>query len=133
MTPSKLAEAATPPTPPVLELAHCTGCGGWSFPASVPGCRHCGAPAEILQARACPGALRLLNFITVHAPLASGLQVPAVIGEIALAPGLVEEARIDVPDEGALVPGMALAPEWQAGTAEAGSWVFRPVHAEAAA
>ena len=100
----------------------------------MPGCRHCGAPTEQLRAEACAAPLRLLNFVTVHAPLAPGLKVPAVIGEVELAPGLVEEARIDVADEGALALGMALAPAWQPGAdGAAGSWVFRPVKVEVAA
>ena len=121
-------------THPTLELARCTLCGGSSFPAQVPGCRHCGAAAAKLRTEACAAAVRLLNFVTVHAPLAPGLKVPAVIGEVALAPGLVEEARIDVADESALSLGMALAPVWQPGAEDvAGSWVFRPVTPEVAA
>ena len=118
----------------ILELARCTVCGGTSFPAQVPGCRHCGAPPAQLRAEACAAPVRLLNFVTVHSPLAPGLKVPAVIGEVELAPGLVEEARIDVPDENELALGMALAPVWQAGTeGAAGSWAFRPVDAEVTA
>lgn len=120
--------AATPERAPILALASCTACGGTSFPAQVPGCRHCGAPPAQLRAQACSTPVRLLNFITVHAQLAPGLQVPAVIGEVALAPGLVEEARIDVADDSALTLGMALTPHWQAGAdGAAGSWVFRPL------
>jgi len=117
-----------------LELARCTVCGGTSFPAQVPGCRHCGAPAAQLRAEACAAPVHLLNFVTVHAPLAPGLKVPAVIGEVALAPGLVEEARIDVADESTLELGMALTPVWQPGAEDtAGSWAFRPMQAEVAA
>lgn len=120
-----------------LELARCTACGGTSFPAQVPGCRHCGAAPAQLRAEACAAPVRLLNFVTVHAPLAPGLQVPAVIGEVELAPGLVEEARIDVESESVLTLGMALAPVWQPAAegadSAAGRWVFRPVQAEVAA
>ncbi|HYP71432.1 MAG TPA: hypothetical protein VEP93_11140 [Variovorax sp.] len=117
-----------------LELACCTVCGGTSFPAQVPGCRHCGAPPAQLRTQACATPVHLLNFVTVHAPLAPGLKVPAVIGEVALAPGLVEEARIDVADESALTLGMALTPVWQPGAEDtAGNWVFRPLNAGVAA
>ena len=117
-----------------LELARCSVCGGTSFPAHVPGCRHCGAAPAQLRTEACAASVRLLNFVTVHAPLAPGLKVPAVIGEVALAPGLVEEVRIDVADESALTLGMALMPEWRAEVeGAAGSWVFRPVTAEVGA
>lgn len=119
---------------PTIELARCTLCGGTSFPAQVPGCRHCGAPAAQLRTEACATPVRLLNFVTVHAPLAPGLKVPAVIGEVALAPGLVEEALIDVADERALALGMTLAPVWQPGAQDApGNWVFRPATEEVAA
>ena len=117
-----------------LELARCTVCGGTSFPAQVPGCRHCGAPPAQLRAEACAAPVHLLNFVTVHSPLAPGLKVPAVIGEVALAPGLVEEALIDVADESALALGMALMPVWQPGTEGApGNWAFRPFDAKVAA
>jgi uncharacterized OB-fold protein len=117
-----------------LELARCIACGGTSFPAQVPGCRHCGAPPTQLSAEACATPVYLLNFVTVHSPLAPGLKVPAVIGEVMLAPGLVEEARIDVADESALTLGMALAPVWQGGADDApGSWVFRPLDTKVAA
>ncbi|MDM0033568.1 hypothetical protein QTI33_15655 [Variovorax sp. J22P271] len=119
---------------PILELARCTVCGGTSFPARVPGCRHCGAPPAQLRTEACATPVYLQNFVTVHAPLAPGLKVPAVIGEVTLAPGLVEEARIDVTDESTLVPGMALAPVWQSDAQDAaGSWVFRPLDTKVAA
>jgi len=121
----------TSPDPVALELALCSACGGASFPAQVPGCRHCGAPAEQLRAQPCTVPLRLLNYVTVHAPLAPGLQVPAVIGEVELAPGLVEEARIDVDSEDTLSLGMALSPHWQPGADNApGGWLFRPIGAE---
>jgi len=125
--PSSTGAAQAPAT---LELAHCGACGGWSFPANVPGCRKCGAPPAQLSARACATPLWLLNFVTVRTALAPGLQVPAVIGEVALAPGLVEEARIDVTNEDALTLGMALEPMWQPGSEGGpGGWVFRPCDA----
>ena len=124
------SSAGAPQVPATLELAHCGVCGGWSFPANVPGCRKCGAPSEQLSTQACATPLWLLNFVTVHTALAPGLQVPAVIGEVALAPGLVEEARIDVANEDALTLGMALEPTWQPSRdGTPGGWVFRPCDA----
>jgi hypothetical protein len=135
MTLSSPSPSPAPSASPAFDLAHCTVCDTWTFPANAPGCRQCGAPPAQLRTRPCPTPLRLLNFITEHAPLAPGLAVPAVIGEVALAPGLVEEARIDVADEGALTPGMPLVPHWQIRPADApgeaaGGWVFRPAGEE---
>jgi len=50
----------------------------------VPGCRHCGAPTSQLRAQPCTTLLRLLNFVTVHAALAPGLQVIG-LGSVAVA------------------------------------------------
>ncbi len=134
MTQASFLTPAASTEPAALAVARCADCDGFSFPANVPGCRHCGAPADRLRAQPCASPLALLNFVTVHAPLAPGLQVPAVIGEVALAPGLVEEARIDVADESVLALGMALEPVWRAGAeGAAGAWVFRPHATEAAA
>ncbi|ABM59577.1 conserved hypothetical protein [Verminephrobacter eiseniae EF01-2] len=125
----------TSPTPeaPQLQLALCARCSGLSFPPQVPGCHHCGAPASELHMQDYEGPLRLLNFVTVHATLTPGLPVPAVIGEVALAPDLVEEVLIDVGSEDELRLGMALEPVWQPGKAQSdGTWVFRAPAAEVA-
>lgn len=123
----------TPDTPTTLQLAHCGACGGYSFPAQSYGCRVCGAAAERLSAVPCPMAPRLRNAVTVHAELIAGLPVPCVIGEVELAPGVVEEALIDAADESQLSLGMAL--QARAGVDEQGRvrWRFVPANREAAA
>ena len=94
---------------PSLQLALCGLCGAHSFPAEVYGCRVCGAPRERLSPVVCTRAT-LCNAITVHAELTPGLPVPSVIGEVELAPGVVEEALIGVADETELTLGMVLQP-----------------------
>lgn len=112
---------------PTLRAARCGRCGGHSFPAHVPGCRHCGAAPEALEAIDCMQAVALRNAVTVHAPLAPGLAVPCVIGEVELCPGVIEEVLIDVSDEAQLTLGMWLRPAWRAAQeGEGGHWVFRP-------
>lgn len=111
-----------------LMLAHCTVCRAHSYPANSWGCRVCGAPAAQLAAVACAPSLRLLNFVTVQGDLVPGVPPPCVIGEVELAPGVVEEALLDVVDESGLVLGMGLSPV--AELDEAGAvrrWRFRPV------
>ncbi|QRQ84644.1 hypothetical protein [Cupriavidus oxalaticus] len=110
----------------VLQAAHCSQCKGYSFPASVPGCRHCGAAPEALTTVDCSRPVQLLNVITVHTALAPGIGVPAIIGEIELCPRVVEEVRIEAENEAAVPPGTWLMPVWSEDT-DGGSWVFRPV------
>lgn len=98
----------THPELPVLQLAHCVECGSYTYPAGVYACRRCGAPRERLQVRACPASPRLRNAVTLHTQLHPELPAPCVLGEVELAPGVVEEALIDVPDEAAAVLGMEL-------------------------
>lgn len=94
----------------VLQLAHCAACGSYTFPARAYGCRRCGR-ADALSAVACPRAPVLKNFVTLHAELAPGLPVPCVIGEVELAPGVIEEALIAVADESTLTLEMPLRAE----------------------
>lgn len=116
--------------PSTLQAARCGHCHGYSYPANVPGCRHCGAPAEALDAVDCMGPVPLRNVITVHAPLAPGLAVPAIIGEVELCPGLVEEVRIDAENESAVPPGTPVRPVW-IDDENGGGWIFRAASAEA--
>lgn len=99
----------TDPSHPILQLAHCAECGSYTYPANVYACRRCGAPQGRLQARPFPTAPRLRNAVTLYTQLHPDLPVPCVLGEVELAPGVVEEALIDVPDEGAAVLGMELS------------------------
>ena len=61
----------------------------------------------------------------MHAELAPGLPVPCVIGEVELAPGVVEEAVIDVASEDVLSPGGTLRAVHAANAAL--PWRFVPV------
>ena len=87
-------------------LAHCTGCGAYTFPANAYGCRHCGSVQ--IEAVALPQTPVLRNFITIHGDVAPGLTPPLVVGEVELAPGVVEEALLAVTDESLLRLGMPL-------------------------
>ncbi|WP_156545831.1 hypothetical protein [Cupriavidus sp. D384] len=109
---------------PALQVAQCTVCQGFSFPANVPGCRHCGSPE--LKAVTCDQPVQLLNVITVHAELAAGLTVPAIIGEVELCPGVIEEVRVDAENEAEVPPGTWLTPTWS-DDLDGGAWVFRSV------
>lgn len=117
---------------PRLMLAHCAACGSYTFPANTPGCRRCGAPGDRLEARPLPAAPRLRNAITLHAQLHPELKTPCVIGEVELAPGVCEEALIDVADEDAVPLGAAL--QASAHRLEDGrvQWRFTPVQGGAA-
>lgn len=112
-----------------LLLARCGRCGGHTYPAHAYACRNCGAPAEQLRPVACDSAT-LRNAVTVHAELAPGLPVPCVVGEVELAPGVIEEALIGVASESELTLGMRLRPV--AGTDTAGKPQWRFVPAEGA-
>jgi len=109
-----------------LKLAHCKHCGAYSFPADSYGCRVCGSYAAELEESDLPGSPVLVNFVTMHAELSADLDVPCVIGEAQLAPGVIEEAIIDVDDEEQLQIGMALEPV--AATLKSGkpTWKFVP-------
>ncbi|GAB4564518.1 MAG: hypothetical protein Tsb007_34230 [Rhizobacter sp.] len=87
-------------------LAHCTACGAYTFPAGAYGCRQCGSMQ--IEAAALPQTPVLRNFITVHGDVAPRLTPPFVVGEVQLAPGVVEEAVLAVDDESALRLGMPL-------------------------
>jgi len=119
-------------TEPSLQLAHCAACGTYTFPANAPACRRCGAPGERLRACPLPAAPRLRNTITLQTQLHPDLKAPCVIGEVELAPGVYEEALIDVADEGAAPLGAALQP--RAHCLEDGrvQWRFTPVKGGAA-
>lgn len=91
-----------------LQLAHCAACGTYTFPPNAPACRRCGMPGERLEIRPLPAPPRLRNAITLHTQLHPELKAPCVIGEVELAPGVYEEALIDVADEDAAPLGAAL-------------------------
>lgn len=117
---------------PSLLLGQCQACSAWNFPAQSWGCRVCGAPAEALQAKPLPGPAVLRNAVTVHAELAPGLPVPCVVGEIELAPGLIEEALLQVTDESELQLGAQVTPIHLGEAGGTSPWRFVPVSGRAA-
>jgi hypothetical protein len=70
----------------------CRGCGCLTFGHAAPGCRACGSDA--LDAIARPGHGRLLRCVDVEAEIVPGLQVPQAIGEVELAPGVIDEVLL---------------------------------------
>jgi uncharacterized OB-fold protein len=81
-------------------LAHCRQCGTYTFPSNAWGCRECGAGT--LDEVPMPQTPVLRNFITLHGDVVPGLTPPVVVGEVEIAPGVVEEALIAVDDEAQL-------------------------------
>jgi uncharacterized OB-fold protein len=109
---------------PTLQIAHCSACGSFTFPSTSWGCRRCGQTP--LEAVPLPQPAKLINFVTLHAEIAPGLPVPCVIGELEIAPGVVEEALIDVPDESQLALGMTMQAVPRASEQGGTAWAFRP-------
>lgn len=93
-----------------LKIAHCSKCKAYTLPANAYGCRACGAESGFLEAVDLPSSPKLVNFVTLHVALSSELDAPCVVGEIELAPGVIEEAVIDVIDEAELKIGMTVIP-----------------------
>ena len=89
-------------------FVQCGACGAVSFPANVPGCTHCGDPLVDAQKLSRPGGGELLEYVTLHVPLAPGMAAPSIAGDVRIAGGIVEEGVISVSDETALRHGMAL-------------------------
>jgi uncharacterized OB-fold protein len=89
-------------------FVQCRACSGLSFPANVPGCAHCGDPLAGAQKLSRPGGGELLEYVTLHVPLAPGMAAPSIAGDVRIADGIVEEGVISVSDETALRHGMAL-------------------------
>ncbi|NYT35919.1 hypothetical protein ERD78_03465 [Allopusillimonas soli] len=86
----------------------CDKCGALSFPANTFGCHQCGAHTEDGHTISRPGKGVLRTAITVYADICPALKAPYVIGEIELAPGLIEEAVLDVGSEDEVHPGMLM-------------------------
>ena len=89
-------------------LAHCRQCGTYTFPPNAWGCRGCGAGNAILDKVPMPATPVLRNFITIHGDVAPGLTPPVVVGEVEIAPGVIEEALIAVDDEAKLTLDMPM-------------------------
>ena len=87
-------------------FAQCPACSGLTFPSNAPGCMHCGDPLQGAQTLRRPGGGELLEFVTLYVPLAPGMAVPSIAGDVRIADGVVEEGVIGVQDEASLRPGM---------------------------
>ena len=90
-----------------LRASRCRACEGLSFPPAPWGCPLCGAAPEQMAETELDGRATLLEFITIHTRIAPGVRPPVVIGEAEIAPGLIEEVELGVPEE-ALTRGMTL-------------------------
>ncbi|MBY4898473.1 Zn-ribbon domain-containing OB-fold protein [Cupriavidus sp. AU9028] len=88
--------------------ARCPDCSRLTFPANAPGCRHCGTPLSEAVRIGMRGGGTLLEFVTLHVPLAPGMAAPAIVGDIRIAGDLVEEGVLGVDAEAGLQPGMTL-------------------------
>lgn len=90
-----------------LLFGRCGSCEALTFPANAYGCRVCGAPDLQPVDREATGTL--IAAVTLHADLIPGLPAPQVVGDVELAPGIVEEVLIAgvEPDVGAALTGYA--------------------------
>jgi len=91
-----------------LMFFQCGACAALTFPATSYGCHHCGAAPDtgVIIKRPAEGLLQ--SFTTVHADLTPALKAPFVVGEIELAPGVVEEAILGVTTEAGLHAGLKM-------------------------
>ena len=64
-------------------FAPCPACRGLTFPANAPGCMHCGQPLDAVAPEVRPGGGTLLEYVTLHVPLAPGLPAPSIAGRAA--------------------------------------------------
>ena len=69
---------------------------------------HCGHPTDEAMQVVRPGGGTLLEYVTLHVALVTGMQTPSIAGDIRIAEQVVEEGMIAVDDESCLQPGMAL-------------------------
>ncbi|WP_375176217.1 Zn-ribbon domain-containing OB-fold protein [Pseudooceanicola sp.] len=77
-----------------LRAGRCARCGELSFPLTRYGCPKCGAEPEHVSEEAMDGRAKLLTFLTLHTKLTPSLQVPLVVGEAEIAPGMIEEVML---------------------------------------
>lgn len=75
-----------------LLFSSCLACGGLTFGADAYGCRLCGSEKLELVARA--GTARLLACVELRADIIAGVKAPQAIGEVELAPDVIEEALL---------------------------------------
>ena len=89
-----LFERAGPGSELNLIFGECAACHQLHFPKTGYGCPRCGARPEDVLAVSRPGRATLLSFVTLHARLTPSLEVPCVVGEAEIAPGLIEEIML---------------------------------------
>ncbi|MEC9435544.1 MAG: zinc ribbon domain-containing protein [Pseudomonadota bacterium] len=82
-----------------LRASRCAACDGLSFPPAPYGCPLCGAAPDRVAEERLSGRARLLEFITIHTRVAPGLRPPLVVGEAEIAPGIIEEIELGVPED----------------------------------
>ena len=109
-----------------LKIARCQKCETYTLPVNAYGCRSCGANRSFLDEVRLPDRPKLVNFVTLYAPLSPELNVPCVIGELEFAPGVIEEAVIDVCDEADLYIGMNVIPRLTRTATDKALWIFTP-------
>lgn len=79
-----------------------------TFPFNAYGTARSGRPPAECVERLTDGRAVLKNFVTVHGEIVPGLKPPFIVGEVELAPGIVEEAIIEAASETELHIGMTL-------------------------
>jgi uncharacterized OB-fold protein len=77
-----------------LIMGKCGACKRPHFPKTGYGCPRCGAPSEQVEEQLNSGRATLLNFITLHAKIVPGLDVPCMVGEAEIASGMIEEVML---------------------------------------
>ena len=83
----------------LLRAARCGQCGELSFPFVNFGCPLCGASSENCAEETLSGEARLLEFITIHGQVMPSITPPIIVGEAELAPGVIEEIELAVPED----------------------------------
>ena len=110
--------------PPMFAIGHCEVCETYTYPPQAYGCRCCGA--ALLHPVSPPAPVILRNYVTLYTALTADLNVPCVIGEIELAPGVVEEALIHISDEAELRLGQKMTPQAYKDRNDQWRWRFVP-------
>jgi uncharacterized OB-fold protein len=115
--PSHRPEAGALPT---IGLLRCGACERLTYPASAYGCSYCGTPRESGTTFNAPARGVLRTWVTVYADFTPAVRAPYVVGDIELAPGIIEQVLVGVADEstlreGQILVGMEQPPENDAG------------------
>lgn len=86
-----------------LLFGQCPVCAALTFPANAYGCQACGADGLRVEARPAEGIL--LARTMLHANVSPAVPAPQAVGDVEIAPGIVEEVLLT--DE-ALEPGVVV-------------------------